>query len=232
LLRDKINCEAEGKPWTFESSAAKSYQPTLSSHSSSQSLKSKGSDRNINSSYYGGGTDDGQASNEMFELDLDTLVWSKVSFRGDPITGRMGHYCVMLEDNTMLVFGGNDNSRMLADSYSFNYDTKTWKNLRPSGDNPVARTAHNGVRINQYVYTYGGIQYYGDKWGYLDDLHRYDIENNVWEKISYGGFPLERRANFICAKQSKIILLWPMDTGNFIMMIQCYMMYHPILGLY
>lgn len=44
----------------MESSAAKSYQPTtLSTHSSSQSLKSKGSDRNINSSYYGGGTDDG-----------------------------------------------------------------------------------------------------------------------------------------------------------------------------
>jgi ADP-ribosylation factor GTPase-activating protein 1 len=68
LLRDKINCEAEGKPWTLESSAAKSYQPTLSSHPSSQSLKSKGSDRNINSSYYGGGTDDGFQNSSASDL--------------------------------------------------------------------------------------------------------------------------------------------------------------------
>ncbi|KAI6183034.1 Arf-GAP domain-containing protein [Aphelenchoides bicaudatus] len=59
LLRDKVSCEAEGKQWSMESSAAKGYQPTLGSHSSNQSLKSKGSDRNINSSYYGGGTDEG-----------------------------------------------------------------------------------------------------------------------------------------------------------------------------
>lgn len=61
LLRDKVSTEADGRLWSSESSAARSYQPASlsTSHSSSQSLKSKGSDRNINSNYYGGGSDEG-----------------------------------------------------------------------------------------------------------------------------------------------------------------------------
>ncbi|KAI6207264.1 Arf-GAP domain-containing protein [Aphelenchoides fujianensis] len=60
LLRDKISTEAEGKKWSAETSAARNHQPSvLTSNSSSHSLKSKGSERSINSAYFGGGTDDG-----------------------------------------------------------------------------------------------------------------------------------------------------------------------------
>lgn len=53
-----MSTEAEGKPWSANTSSAKDYKPPLSTSShSSASLKSKGSDSNV-SSYYGGGAQD------------------------------------------------------------------------------------------------------------------------------------------------------------------------------
>jgi len=156
---------------------------------------------------FGGVTDDGKPQNSLYVLDFETNEWTLEATKGDSIAARMGHLCVMLEGNIMIVSGGNDNARMIGDMYSLDFNTKTWTKLNPSGDIPLPRTAFNGLLINQYIYTYGGIKYYGDKWGYLDDLHRYDTENNKWEKLAYSGIPMERRANFIVAKTIKDNLL-------------------------
>ncbi|KAI6178009.1 Arf-GAP domain-containing protein [Aphelenchoides besseyi] len=85
LLRDKITVESEGKKWNAQTSSARNYQPTVltSAHSSSQSLKSKGSERSMNSSYFGGGTDDG-FQNSGSNFNSNTGSNSRYSGFGNP----------------------------------------------------------------------------------------------------------------------------------------------------
>jgi len=165
---------------------------------------------------FGGVDDYGTLHNEIYYLNLETNKWHLETTKGTGPSGRIGHAATLIPGNKMLVFGGNTDRSMLNDLFVYNIDSKTWTKLNPSGDIPVARTGTIGSVIGDYVYFFGGIKYYGDIYGYLNDVYRYNFVNNHWEEIATQGY-LNPRASF-CATTSA--------SGNYLLVHGYWELYH------
>jgi len=144
---------------------------------------------------FGGVDDDGVLYNSLYVLDLDTNVWTVEHPKGDIPVPRVGHTADMIPGNKMIIFGGNSDKSMLNDVHVLDITKKTWTEMKPGGDIPVARTGTVGTITNNYFYIFGGIKYYGDINGYLNDVYRYDFINNKWQKIDAEG-KIDPRANY------------------------------------
>jgi len=136
---------------------------------------------------FGGVDDDGKLFNTIYVLDLDTKQWTLEKPSGSIPAARIGHVAEKINGNKMIMFGGNGERSMLNDLFVYDITKKQWTKLNPTGTLPVARTSGSGTRINNYFYIFGGIKYYGDIYGYVNDVNRYDIVNNKWDKINHQG---------------------------------------------
>jgi len=165
---------------------------------------------------FGGVDDTGVLHNTIYSLDLETKKWNTEETLGTSPSGRIGHTAVLIPGNKMLVFGGNSDISMLNDLYVYDINSKTWSTLNPSGSIPVARTGTVGNVIGDYVYIFGGIKYYGDIYGYLNDVYRYNYVKNIWEKITTHG-KMNPRASF-CATTSA--------GGNYLLLHGFFELYH------
>jgi len=146
---------------------------------------------------FGGVDDFGKLYGDIYSLDLETHKWSIESTSGTAPPPRLGHTAVSIPGNKMIVFGGNTDRSMLNDLFVYDITKKSWTKLNPSGELPVARTGTIGTHIGNYIYIFGGIKYYGDIYGYLNDAYRLNLETTKWEKINTQG-KMDPRASF-CA---------------------------------
>jgi len=165
---------------------------------------------------FGGVDDDGKLHNSIYSLDLETKTWTIETTSGSKPVGRIGHTAFLIPGNKMLVFGGNGDKSMLNELLTYDISAKKWSILNPSGDIPVPRTSTIGSLVGNYLYIFGGIKYYGDIYGYLNDAYRYHIVNNRWEKIATQG-KLNPRANFCAATSAN---------GNYFLLHGYWELYH------
>ncbi|KAF4728359.1 hypothetical protein FOZ63_029489, partial [Perkinsus olseni] len=104
--------------------------------------------------YVFGGFDGEQCFDDLFRLDLHSLVWSKVEGRGDMPSGRASHTATSDElAGSMFIFGGSGSHfgyTNKCDLYEFAYDTSTWSLLCEMGistnASPVRPAAADGTR--------------------------------------------------------------------------------------
>jgi len=132
---------------------------------------------------FGGVDDNGKLHNSLYVLDLASRQWTLEKPTGQIPVPRIGHTAEMIPGNKMVIFGGNSDRSMLNDVYIYDIGKKQWTKMNPRGDIPIARTGGVGTIIGNNLYIFGGIKYYGDIYGYINDIHRYDYVNNNWELI-------------------------------------------------
>ncbi len=114
--------------------------------------------------------------NDTWVYDLNLNSWSKKSTSSPP-TGSKGHEMANLyKTKDMVLFGGNDGSKDLNETWIYNLTTNTWTNKNPMGSKPSARRGH------------GMAQMYGTKkvmlFGPDDQTWVYDASSNTWSKKS------------------------------------------------
>jgi len=83
------------------------------------------------------------------------------------------------------------------DLHVFNFKTKQWRVIHPSGKLPMKRTSHAAVIFNGRMYVFGGFS--GDE--YLNDMFELDLETETWTEITsqYRGDIPSPRSRFCAA---------------------------------
>jgi N-acetylneuraminic acid mutarotase len=115
-----------------------------------------------------------QRMNDLYILDLPSMVWTKIETNEGPC-GRSWHSLVALDSNRLLLFGGfSQNAVPLDDCWYFDLDKHQWTELkRESAKKP--RLWHTAVAINRSCYIFGGcrsnILAIGTVREFANDLH-------------------------------------------------------------
>ena len=116
-------------------------------------------------------------------LDLSTQEWSVCQPKNkDSEPQPINAAAVAALGDSMYVFGGRSGITMgegnTNQMYAFNTRTKEWRTLETSGDIPMARSYHTMLALGNALYVFGGCS----EKGRLNDLHRFDVATNQWEK--------------------------------------------------
>ena len=109
----------------------------------------------------------------MNEFNFATLTWSGVASNGRPPRARYRATCVILK-NLMILFGGHDGTRHLADTHVFHFETRTWSALVGEGTPPLPRDSHVSVVHGDSMYVFGG-----STGSAMNDLHHLKVESTA-----------------------------------------------------
>lgn len=136
--------------------------------------------------------------NDLWALDLEEKVWTKLRFEGDKFTARRFHTAVT-QDNKVYVFGG------CHDEYSYDFlnevveldftsfvegwgseiDTKV---VRATGEVPMPRWGHSASIYEGKMYVFGGRNCDD-----LNDFFAFDTATYQWEQLDCANAPVPRR---------------------------------------
>ena len=103
-------------------------------------------------------------TNSLFQFDLRTNIWTRIStehvLRGGsppPPTRRYGHTMIAF-DRHLYVFGGAADNILPNDLHRFDLDTQTWSLVAPTTDSnvPTGRLFHAASVVGEAVYMFGG----------------------------------------------------------------------------
>jgi N-acetylneuraminic acid mutarotase len=96
----------------------------------------------------------------------------------------------------------------------FDLDLQRWVEAAPR---PVPCHGYNIAGDGKYLYAFGGFAYsaeHSPKWKSLDEIDRYDVEKNRWERLSGPGQKLlsPRSSNVVAQLGTKVYLLGGWDS--------------------
>lgn len=143
---------------------------------------------------FGGIDTSHQVVNDLWKFDILTNTWTKIQTSKSPAP-RHSHTAVLYE-GSMIIFGGLGASSFLGDVWKYSAETNTWQEVN-NGKNggPIPRSAASAVIEGNYMYIFGGIQFFGGYDGYLNDLAKYDLKSNQWISTKASGQPPTARAS-------------------------------------
>jgi N-acetylneuraminic acid mutarotase len=128
---------------------------------------------------FGGRTEDGKYSNKLWKYDPSTNEWELLSV--SPLQPRVSASACIVGDCAYigLGFAGHlhKDSSYLRDLWQYNFLTTEWKRL---DDFPANNTVKNCFFATEdHIYSL-----YGFYRQFTQDVYRYDIAQNKWEKMS------------------------------------------------
>jgi len=143
--------------------------------------------------WFVGGYNGYDYTSDIHKFDPATGESVIVETAGGEVFSRRSALTALVNKNNLYTFGGwNGFSRTwYNDLHVYNFDTKIWRAINPSGTLPLRRTSHSAVIYNNKMYVFGGFS--GEE--YLNDMHEFDMETETWTEISHlckGDIPLPR----------------------------------------
>ncbi len=139
---------------------------------------------------FGGNTWPTGYSDETWSFNSSSDTWAQLNPSTKP-TGRYKHAMAFDSYNNIVVmFGGQDNTGILGDTWVYNYTTNTWTNMNP-GTSPSARVSHGMVYDSD---ARAVILFGGDASGYNNETWIYNYTTNTWTNMNPGTSPSPRRA--------------------------------------
>ena len=126
-----------------------------------------------------------QYSNDIYNLNLDTLQWNVIETTGEKPSQR--HFHVQWCTTTgFIVFGGSDGGgRSFNDTFHFNINTMKWTQPAITGTPPTRRYASSfSQRGYEEGYLFGGS---GNNFNKFNDLHVFHLTTNTWREIIPSG---------------------------------------------
>lgn len=129
---------------------------------------------------YGGKTNDGEASGDIWQYNFHKELWIK-SF-GPP--SRYSHIaCFDASKDRMIVFGGLSATKTpLNDLWIYRFDNDTSRPIHPElGNRPPARYGHTAMLKNNNLFIFGGTN--GKK--YFNDCWIFNFNTGLWTELFY-----------------------------------------------
>jgi len=134
-----------------------------------------------NSMYVFGGVDqEQQSSNQLWQLDLDKLEWTRCQTKGESPTERNGHGSVLYKKQ-LIIFGGFSfqKQELMNDLWLFNLENLEWLKINPVNDLPPVRKNSPAIENKGKIYIFGGLLENECK----SDFWEYCIEKNEWKRL-------------------------------------------------
>jgi len=131
--------------------------------------------------WFVGGYNGYDYTSDIHKFDPITGESSVVETTGE-VFSRRSALTALVHQNKLYTFGGwNGFSRTwYNDLHVFDFDTRVWRAINPSGKQPVKRTSHASVMYKNKMFVFGGFS--GEE--YLNDLYEFDLETETWTDVS------------------------------------------------
>jgi len=125
--------------------------------------------------------------NDVFILDLNSLVWEEIKPSGNNPTARFHHTSNLINGNELIIFGGQDAKRAsLGDGFILNFSAKNamqWTPIDASGSPHVY--GHASFIFGPCLYIFGGLN--KEKNVCTNDLHSYHFVSHKWQLCTISG---------------------------------------------
>ncbi|KIP09449.1 hypothetical protein PHLGIDRAFT_86732 [Phlebiopsis gigantea 11061_1 CR5-6] len=115
-----------------------------------------------------GGSDGRECFSDVWCLNLDTLVWSKVTL--NKLYRRLSHTATQV-GSYLFVWGGHDGTSYTSDLLMFNLVSLTYEHRAVAGRSPSARGYHTALLADSRVFVIGGFN--GGE--VFDDVHMLEL---------------------------------------------------------
>eukprot|EP00249_Psilotum_nudum_P002665 c15789_g2_i1 orf=215-2338(-) len=129
---------------------------------------------------FGGEGAKGQKLNDLYMLDLNSLMWLPLQATGSVPCPRSKHVAAMHGNQFLLVFGGASKSRALNDLYALDFETMEWSQIKTPGVSPGPRAECAGVLVGDKWYIAGG-EFHGTRC--LETL-LLDVSTMTWSTLA------------------------------------------------
>ncbi|EGD73673.1 hypothetical protein PTSG_05386 [Salpingoeca rosetta] len=158
--------------------------------------------------YVFGGFEDGQAKNDMFKLDLNTMMWTPVHANNPP--SRRCNHSMTAVGSKLYVFGGRGGEATLYnDLFCFDTESRAWTAVKAGGQPPTARDFHSAATFGDKVFVFGGSMEIESKdiFTYYNDVVVFDTTRQAWVRPQVSGaVPSVRWAHAAAVYKNKMIV--------------------------
>eukprot|EP01080_Neovahlkampfia_damariscottae_P005065 gene5065-8665_t len=144
---------------------------------------------------------DGDYCSDIYELNLNNLIWNKIKTKGN-FEGRY-YSSSVLYNNTIYLFGGKRNKNFFKGIKILNLENKEWNNLKTIGIEPSPRYFSQTILRNDQLYVFGGFN--GNA---LNDFHCLNLNSFQWREIKILNYlsPEKRSGHQCCILNDKLYL--------------------------
>jgi hypothetical protein len=156
-----------------------------------------------------GGLIDGELTNDVWILNLNTMTWDNVLHSDPWPSPRMCLYATSgPAPHQMLIFGGRSYGDWFNDTWLFNLSDRTWEQMQYPDSVPTPREGVPEVYINNSnMLLYGG---WSQNHGYYDEAWTLDLVNGIWaQQEPPDPHPTPRNYNTVLFDIKRdIVLIW------------------------
>ncbi|DAZ96855.1 TPA: hypothetical protein N0F65_008286 [Lagenidium giganteum] len=142
---------------------------------------------------FGGKGEFNQVFRDMLFLDVPRLEWFQVQWTTDCPQGRFAHAVASVDDVQLVLFGGWDGKKSMADLWIFDTHNFTWARPKCHGRAPTPRQDHSMMPLaSDTIMVYGGYTVAPDTLPvYNKDVYLLDTETLTWSRPRLTGeYPL------------------------------------------
>ncbi len=131
------------------------------------------------------------------QLKPPRFIWKNPVIKGKPPQPRYGHSAILYQ-NSMIIFGGEDNetSESLSDVHLLDLETWTWMQPQVSGEIPPSRSFHTAILVQDSMLVWGGHAEAKDGGYIFSDVavHILNLKTWQWSQVTPKGTPPEARS--------------------------------------
>lgn len=121
-----------------------------------------------------------QLLNDLYVLDLETMMWAEVETVQTPPAPRFDHIAAVHADRYLLIFGGCSHSACFNDLHVLDLQSMEWSQPQIQGEGATARAGHAGATIGEYWYIVGG----GDNRSGASETLVLNMSKLVWSVLT------------------------------------------------
>eukprot|EP00741_Cyanophora_paradoxa_P004754 tig00000828_g4612.t1 len=160
----------------------------------------------------GGGTYNDTWLLQLPDRDNDALEWKQLETRGEAPPARWRHTANVIEDKTLVVFGGLSGGKRFADVYTLDLETSVWTRIECKGAVPPPRAHHSATLVGRMLYVFGG---YGGQGVFHGELYVLEIDTWTWVKpATKGTAPCARSDHMAAFANGRIAFYGGQDGKN------------------
>ncbi|KAH0791980.1 Kelch motif family protein [Histomonas meleagridis] len=155
--------------------------------------------------YIGGKTDNDHYSNEIIDLDLNTMKYQK---HETPIGDIIYHSAVVNKDKIYIFGGLSSNNQVINKFWSYTPRNNDWEELEslPEG----GRYGHTMISYANDLYLFGGR----NNTKIFADLMKFNTVNNTWQSINSPGSPKPRYFHTATIHGNNMVIFGGKDKTN------------------
>ncbi|CAM6123834.1 unnamed protein product [Calypogeia fissa] len=105
---------------------------------------------------FGGEDMKGHSLNDIYILDLKTLLWLPLETSGTKPSPRRDHCAASYSERYLWIFGGKSKTTYYSDTYCLDFKNMEWAKGKSRGRSPTARAGHSGTVAGNKWYIVGG----------------------------------------------------------------------------